>query len=138
MARSTFPQMEFRMIVFRPFKGEIVTGTVQQCVPNGIQITTQFFEDIFVPQTMLFEGCEYDSTEKTWVWRTEESELWFDIGTVVNLRIEAEKWVDQAPKAPIKSGGAAGAAGEAVLERAVPYSIEASMAEAGLGGVEWW
>lgn len=80
------------MIVFRPFKGEIITGQVQSCLPTGIQskfeeernkrerpsptpsslflllltmhpllqntVTTQFFEDIFVPQTMLFEGCE--------------------------------------------------------------------------------
>jgi DNA-directed RNA polymerase subunit E'/Rpb7 len=107
-----------------------------------------------------------DTTEKTWVWRTEESEVWFDIGTVVNLRVEAEKWVDQAPKAPSKNNSAAAVAGvDAAQERAMPYSIEvsticlfcqplgedasgvgdalrflvkASMAEAGLGGVEWW
>ncbi|KEF63737.1 DNA-directed RNA polymerase III subunit RPC8 [Exophiala aquamarina CBS 119918] len=113
--------VEFRMIVFRPFKGEIITGTVQNCTPAGIQITTQFFEDIFVPQTMLFEGCEYNEAEKTWLWRTEESELWFDIGTVVNVRVESEKWQDQAPKAPTKSAG-----GDAVQERAVPFSIEVS------------
>lgn len=29
--------VEFRMIVFRPFKGEIITGTVQNCTPAGIQ-----------------------------------------------------------------------------------------------------
>ncbi|KAJ9628297.1 DNA-directed RNA polymerase III complex subunit Rpc25 [Knufia peltigerae] len=106
----------FRMIVFRPFKGEIITGTVQKCTPTGIRITTQFFDDIFVPQTMLFEGCQFDEAEKTWVWRTEESELWFDEGTVVNLRIEAEKWHDQAPKGPNEV--------EKEGERKVPYAIE--------------
>lgn len=67
------------------------------------------------------------------MWRTEESELWFDIGTVVNLRVEAEKWVDQAPKAPTKNNSstaaaaaAAAAANNAAQERAVPYSIEVS------------
>ncbi|KAK5022000.1 DNA-directed RNA polymerase III complex subunit Rpc25 [Exophiala sideris] len=82
---------------------------------------------------MLFEGCEFDEAEKTWVWRTEESELWFDEGTVVNLRVEAEKWHDQAPKGPAETAEAG-----AEAERKVPYAIEASMAEAGLGGVEWW
>ncbi|KIX01646.1 DNA-directed RNA polymerase [Rhinocladiella mackenziei CBS 650.93] len=125
--------VRFRMIVFRPFKGEVITGTVQKCTPKGIRITTQFFEDIFVPQTMLFEGSEYDEAEKTWVWRTEESELWFDEGTIVNLRIEAEKWQDQGPKGPITDSET-----ETENECQVPYSIEASMAEAGLGGVEWW
>jgi len=74
-----------------------------------------------------------DEAEKTWVWRTEESELWFDEGTVVNLRIEAEKWVDLAAKGPNMNGEA-----ELEQQRPVPYSIEASMAEAGLGSVEWW
>ncbi|KIW56475.1 DNA-directed RNA polymerase [Exophiala xenobiotica] len=122
--------VHFRMIVFRPFKGEIITGIVRKCITTGIRITTQFFDDIFVPQTMLFEGCEFNEAEKTWVWKTEESELWFDEGTVVNLRIEAEKWHDQAPKGPADA--------EKDGERKVPYAIEASMAEAGLGGVEWW
>ncbi|KAI1617533.1 DNA-directed RNA polymerase III subunit C25 [Exophiala viscosa] len=125
--------VQFRMIVFRPFKGEIITGTVQKCTSTGIRITTQFFDDIFVPHTMLFEGCEFDDTEKTWVWRTGESELWFDQGTVVNLRVEAEKWHDQAPKGPAETAEAGNEG-----ERKVPYAIEASMAEAGLGGVEWW
>jgi DNA-directed RNA polymerase subunit E'/Rpb7 len=57
-----------------------------------------------------------DDREKTWVWRTEESELWFDEGTVVNLRIEAEKWHDQAPKDPNVA--------DTEGERKVPYAIE--------------
>ncbi|KAK4943974.1 DNA-directed RNA polymerase III complex subunit Rpc25 [Elasticomyces elasticus] len=68
---------------------------------------------------MLFEGCEFDEAEKTWVWRTEESELWFDEGTVVNLRVEAEKWHDQAPKGPAETAEAG-----AEAERKVPYAIE--------------
>lgn len=50
--------VEFRMVVFRPHKGEIITAKVKKSTPNGIQVTTEFFEDIFVPKTMLFEGCE--------------------------------------------------------------------------------
>ncbi|EXJ78199.1 hypothetical protein A1O3_09360 [Capronia epimyces CBS 606.96] len=93
----------------------------------------RFFEDIFVPRTMLFEGCIFDEGEQTWVWKTDESELWFDQGTVVNMRVEAEKWHDQAPKGPSANGEA-----DKQTERQVPYAVEASMAEAGLGGVEWW
>jgi DNA-directed RNA polymerase III subunit RPC8 len=50
--------VEFRMMVFRPFKGEIIGAVVKQCTPAGIQVSTQFFDDIFVPSTMLFEGSE--------------------------------------------------------------------------------
>lgn len=46
------------MIVFRPFKGEIIAAVVKRSLPNGIQLSAQFFEDIFVPSTMLFEGSQ--------------------------------------------------------------------------------
>lgn len=67
--------------------------------------------------------CHSDEAEKTWVWKTEESELWFDEGTVVNLRVESEKWNDQAPAAPTmnKDGEAEVEAGQ---EHLVPYSIQ--------------
>jgi DNA-directed RNA polymerase III subunit RPC8 len=64
----------------------------------------------------IFDSVNSNEAEKTWVWKTEESELWFDEGTVVNLRIEAEKWHDQAPKGPADP--------EKEGERKVPYAIE--------------
>lgn len=50
--------VEFRMMVFRPFKGEVMSGIVHKCTPKGIYVTTQFFENIFVPSGMLFENCQ--------------------------------------------------------------------------------
>lgn len=49
--------VEFRMIVFRPFKGEILAARIKQNTPTGIVLSTEFFDDIFVPETMLFENC---------------------------------------------------------------------------------
>ncbi|KIW22966.1 DNA-directed RNA polymerase [Cladophialophora immunda] len=129
--------VQFRMIVFRPFKGEIITGVIQKCTPEGIRVTTRFFDDIFVPPTMLFEGCVYNETEKTWVWETEGDPIYLDEGTIVNIRVEAEKWNDQAPTPPkIRKPGEPEP--DPVVEHRVPYSIEASMGEPGLGGVDWW
>jgi DNA-directed RNA polymerase III subunit RPC8 len=62
------------MIVFRPFKNEIVTGRITKCTAEGIRgeylscqcgtqlkrvvpVSVRFFDDIFVPSTMLFDGC---------------------------------------------------------------------------------
>ncbi|KAJ4527183.1 DNA-directed RNA polymerase III complex subunit Rpc25 [Exophiala dermatitidis] len=82
---------------------------------------------------MLFEDCYFDEDEQTWIWKTGDASLYFDPATVVNLRVESEKWHDQAPKGPQAEGEA-----EKQTERKVPYAIEASMAESGLGGVDWW
>jgi DNA-directed RNA polymerase III subunit RPC8 len=46
------------MIVFRPFKGEIIAAVVKASGRKGIQLSTQFFQDIFVPSTMLFDSSQ--------------------------------------------------------------------------------
>ena len=57
------------------------------------------------------------------MWKTDDFTLWFDAGTVVNLRIEAENWNDQVPQPRKKNDGAEDKE-EKTIERKVPYSIE--------------
>lgn len=60
--------------------------------------------------------------------------MYFDNGNTVRLRVEAEHWQDQAPdgnKKTVETNGD-------VVTRRVPYRIEGSMAEPGLGDVMWW
>ncbi|EXJ56799.1 DNA-directed RNA polymerase III subunit RPC8 [Cladophialophora yegresii CBS 114405] len=122
--------VQFRMIVFRPFKNEIVTGRITKCTAEGIRISVRFFDDIFVPSTMLFDGCYYDADEQTWIWHTEPenedeeaNDLFLDVGDTVNFRIESESWHDQAPAAPkVRRPGEP--APESETEYKPPYSIE--------------
>ncbi|KAI9702053.1 MAG: DNA-directed RNA polymerase III subunit rpc25 [Candelina mexicana] len=50
--------VEFRLIVFRPFKGEVIVGRIIGADPHGIRIGLEFFNDILVPPHLLFEGCD--------------------------------------------------------------------------------
>lgn len=50
--------VEFRMVVFRPFKGEVMLGRIRSSTPAGINLRTDFFDDIFVPFEELPEGAE--------------------------------------------------------------------------------
>lgn len=45
---------EFRMIVFRPFVGEVLTGRIMAATHNGIRISLEFFDDIFIPAHLIF------------------------------------------------------------------------------------
>lgn len=127
--------VEFRMIVFRPFKGEIILGKVQNQSAEGIRISTEFFEDIFVPSTMLFPGTAFgEGEEDVWVWNTDNNELYFDAGIIVRVRIETEHWEDQAPSGAAKKGEINGEQ----VKRKMPYSLVGSMMEEGLGDVDWW
>ena len=41
--------VKFRFIVFRPFKGEILIGKVRSCSQDGLRVSVDFFDDIFIP-----------------------------------------------------------------------------------------
>jgi len=45
---------EFRMTVFRPFVGEVLTGRIMAATHNGIRISLEFFDDISIPSHLIF------------------------------------------------------------------------------------
>ncbi|KAI5310249.1 DNA-directed RNA polymerase III subunit rpc25 [Ascosphaera atra] len=109
---------KFRMIVFRPFRGEIVLGKITSGSEKGIKISLEFFNDILVPPSLLLDGARFDYTDQVWVWDTEDgSTLYFDIGETVRFRVEAEEWHDQIPDAPTDLEG------KTASERKPAYSI---------------
>ena len=46
------------MVVFRPFKGEVMMARIRSSTPAGINLRTDFFDDIFVPFEELPQGAE--------------------------------------------------------------------------------
>ncbi|KAF7503420.1 hypothetical protein GJ744_003750 [Endocarpon pusillum] len=157
--------VEFRLIVFRPFKGEIITGRISSCTEHGIRVSVNFFSDIHVPTSLLFEGSEFIANEQTYAWRPPdapaESTCYFDVGELVRLRVESEEWHDHAPTGPTqsqkakerlqqqrdlhrRSGGGQNGDVEISAEmaeeadRRAPYVVIGSMCADGLGGVSWW
>ena len=47
---------EFRLVVFRPFKGEVITGRISSSSDTGIKVALDFFDDVHVPLELMFEG----------------------------------------------------------------------------------
>jgi len=48
---------EFRMTVFRPFVGEVLTGRIMAATHRGIRISLEFFDDIFIPGHLIFPSA---------------------------------------------------------------------------------
>ncbi|MCJ1315453.1 DNA-directed RNA polymerase III subunit rpc25 [Xylographa vitiligo] len=124
--------VEFRLIVFRPFKGEIILGKISGASEWGMKIRLDFFDDIHVPPTLMFPGSFFNVQEQCWVWNNEGTEYFYDKHEWVRIRIEQEHWHDQSPVAPSERESAA------AMERKSPFSITASMMQAALGPTEWW
>jgi len=122
--------VEFRLVVFRPFKHEILTGMISSSDQWGINIRTQFFTSIRVPAHMLPDSAWFNHAEQVWVWSVDDALIYYDNAETVRFRVEAEHWVDQSPLGPNENPDE--------QERRAPYTIEASMGEDGLGPVLWW
>ncbi|TVY62804.1 DNA-directed RNA polymerase III subunit RPC8, partial [Lachnellula suecica] len=127
--------VEFRMIVFRPFKNEVMVGRISSAKPDGINIRTKFFNEIWVPFEKLPDGTQFSDADQIMIWRTADGEeLYFDNHETVRFRVEEEEWVDQAPVGPRqKDGGREEGEG-----RRSPYRLVASMDEPGMGPCLWW
>ncbi|KAJ5825749.1 hypothetical protein N7474_002887 [Penicillium riverlandense] len=122
--------VKFRMIVFRPFRGEIMLGKIAGATDRGIKsanpcrhvveidtnnqtVGVEFFNDIIVPPELLLDGTRLC----VWIWRNDDgTDFYFDVGEVVRFRVESEEWHDQIPNAPELDDSAP-------MERKPAYSI---------------
>lgn len=94
------PIVEFRLIVFRPFKGEIMSGRISSSSKHGINVRTDFFDEIFIPSTMLFEDSNFDVKENVWIWNNDGNDFYMDKNEVIRFRVEEEAFEDQLPVPP--------------------------------------
>jgi hypothetical protein len=92
--------VDFRLIVFRPFKGEVMTGRISSSSVHGINVRTDFFNEIFIPHTYLFEGSTFDVKENVWIWNNDGNEFYMDKNEVIRFRVEEEAFEDQLPVPP--------------------------------------
>ncbi|KAM6526570.1 DNA-directed RNA polymerase III complex subunit Rpc25 [Fusarium solani] len=142
--------VEFRMVVFRPFKGEVMMARISTSTPEGIHLQTDFFADIFVSYEYLPPGgrvvrisvaewaidrqaltIPYSShSHQLWVWNVdEEQRLLYEMHEMVRFQVIDEEWHDQAPAGPKK---------QEETEATAPYRIKGSMIADGLGLCLWW
>ena len=110
-------KVHFRLVVFRPFKGEILTGKIKDSsAAQGIRVTLGFFDDIIIPPPFLMPGSEFNSDEGVWVWKYDGNDLFMDPEEEIRIRIENQVFVDIGP---IKENVAEEAANRATS----PYTI---------------
>jgi|SRR5277367_5981863 DNA-directed RNA polymerase III subunit RPC8 len=104
---------EFRMTVFRPFVGEVLSGRIMAATHRGIRISLEFFDDIFIPEHLLFstaklyytsgtEGETNGSDHGTQSWKlpvgTEFNYLEKD--DVIRFKVEEETFKEATPAPP--------------------------------------
>eukprot|EP00188_Purpureofilum_apyrenoidigerum_P001655 Plantae.Rhodophyta-Purpureofilum_apyrenoidigerum.ctg19365.p1 GENE.Plantae.Rhodophyta-Purpureofilum_apyrenoidigerum.ctg19365~~Plantae.Rhodophyta-Purpureofilum_apyrenoidigerum.ctg19365.p1 ORF type:complete len:192 (-),score=43.79 Plantae.Rhodophyta-Purpureofilum_apyrenoidigerum.ctg19365:411-986(-) len=118
--------VEFRLIVFAPFEGEVLLGRVRSSNSKGIHLSLDFFDDVFVEEKHMQKPSEFDDSEGAWVWRFDGNDLyiyndeyvWFKVLDVVYKQPESKDSVEASLQSPMQ--------------------IRATLAGDGLGIVTWW
>ncbi|KAG9451765.1 hypothetical protein H6P81_004669 [Aristolochia fimbriata] len=109
---STY-KVVFRLIMFRPFVGEVLIGKVEKCDDKGLQLTLGFFNDIYVPEHLLRKPCKYQKVSKdegVWIWDYEGDELTIEKNEEIRFRVYSVKYPtipieqekDEKPFAPME------------------------------------
>ncbi|KAJ1834448.1 DNA-directed RNA polymerase III complex subunit Rpc25 [Coemansia sp. RSA 2706] len=126
-------KVRFRMIVFRPFREEVLTGHVRSAGPEGIEVSMGFFDDIKIPASEMPSGSEYSSEEGLWLWRFDGASLYMDLGDPIRFRVKETRFLDVSPPRP-----QIGDVDNMPAAHAPPFSLICSIAEDGLGMCVWW
>lgn len=133
---GSYVEVKFRLIVWKPFVGEVLSGWVADCTPEGIKVRMEFFDDIFIPKNYIFENSVFKPADKAWVWEPdEETKLYIDVNEMIRFRVEEEVFANIKPKL---SSEALALDSEQEQQRAPPYALIASCQTDGMGCTLWW
>ncbi|KAL6747919.1 DNA-directed RNA polymerase II, 19 kDa polypeptide, partial [Haematococcus lacustris] len=135
---AAFFNVKFRIVVFRPFAGEVIVGKLKSCTKEGLHISLTFFEDIFVPEHALQDPSFYNESEKAWVWKWDGNDMFMDVGEEVRLKVHSVRF--NPPPNPHDLANAVG--DDKLLGTAakpyVPMQVIGGVNEDGLGMLAWW
>jgi DNA-directed RNA polymerase III subunit RPC8 len=80
-------EVVFRLLVFRPFVGEILIGKISVSSEEGLKVSLGFFEDICIPPYMLPQPSHFDAIEKSWVWTYDDARYQLVNGEDIRFRV---------------------------------------------------
>lgn len=89
-AGSAIRLVRFRLVIFKPFISEILTGRISSLSKDEVRVSLDFFEDVVIPKSQLQEPSTFDPQERRWTWTYEEGgeegnplQLTLDVGDQV-------------------------------------------------------
>nr|GMC48945.1 DNA-directed RNA polymerase III subunit RPC8 [Ipomoea batatas] len=68
--------VKFRLIIFRPFRGEVIAARLKESNAQGLRLSLGFFDDIYVPAVLMpnpshSEPDPESRNQVRWIWEYE-------------------------------------------------------------------
>lgn len=135
---AAYFRVKFRVVVFRPFVGEILVGKLKSCSKSGLKVSLDFFDDITIPEHALQEPSYYDEREKLWMWKFDENDMYMDLQEEIRFRITSVKFHPTPTPLQLQN-----AQGEDKLlgthaKPFAPMEVIGDINGDGLGLLSWW
>ncbi|PKA49941.1 hypothetical protein AXF42_Ash019257 [Apostasia shenzhenica] len=115
----------FRLIMFRPFVGEILSGNILESTNDGLRLSLGFFHDIYVPVSQLPQPCKRRD-DGIWLWDYNSYEFTMDLNEEVLFEVLSINY----PPVPVKQ--------DANSKQFAPMVVVGRMQGDGLGVISWW
>ncbi|KAK8506185.1 hypothetical protein V6N13_002822 [Hibiscus sabdariffa] len=130
--------VEFRLIVFRPFIGEVIVAKLIESDANGLRLSLGFFDDIYIPVDQLpnpsrFEAVPNTRNQGRWIWdfggeedQSDEPQFVIDGRDQIKFQVQSVIYHSIPLEQPENSKPFA------------PMVITGTLNHDGLGAVSWW
>nr|WCZ58336.1 RNA polymerase III subunit RPC8 [Paratrimastix eleionoma] len=88
---AVYIRTKFRLVVFRPFDGEILVGKIVACSKSrGIQVSLGFFDDILIPADLLQNPSVFDEDSQQWFWMFQGSGVFqYNVGDSIRFKVQS-------------------------------------------------
>lgn len=135
--------VKFRLIMFRPFVGEVIAAKLKESTANGLRLSLGFFDDIYVPAHLMptpsrFVPDPEHKNQVKWIWDYGESadqnepaddtEPAYTVERHDEIRFRVQNVM--YPSIPIEK--------QEESKLFSPMVVTGSLDADGLGPVEWW
>ncbi|CAB4299615.1 unnamed protein product [Prunus armeniaca] len=126
-------RVEFTLIMFRPFVGEIIVAKLKESTANGLRLSLEFFDDIYVPVHLLpvpsHSVPDPGKRDRVmWIWKFPDSDEELVIDGIDQIKFQVHSV--NFPPIPIEQP-----------EDSKPFApmvVTGSIDFDGLGPVSWW
>ncbi|XP_059286722.1 uncharacterized protein LOC132602885 [Lycium barbarum] len=123
--------VKFRLVVFRPFVGEVITARLKESNAEGLRLSLGFFSDIYVPAPLMpvpsrSEPDPENQNQVRWIWTFDEQE--YPIDGVDEIRFQVHNV--SYPSIPLEQ--------DKDSKPFAPMVIKGSLDADGLGPISWW
>ncbi|KAG2645312.1 DNA-directed RNA polymerase III subunit rpc8-like [Panicum virgatum] len=119
-------RVSFRLLMFKPFNGEVLVGRISGYDDKGLQVSLDFFSDICIPGHLMQYGT-VRGPDGRWMLKTDDNdELYLDLDDEIRFLVSSTKYM------PIPINQKEGDPPFA------PMQIVGSIKGDGLGLLAWW